>query len=230
MPRNFRTTGYLGVAVIVMSIVLLIVFPSKTASKVDGMITPVIAFEFLETPEEAYQLFGAEPSPARDAMVAAMDLGNRLDFIYMILYTMFLFAFSTLAANESGMILPGVGRVLAILILLGDVLENVQLLGITGKLATGGFECEIWYLGIFTWVKWGGIALTFLALAPYFMKGTTYARVTGLVGILVFLLGIISLVHRSFVNEIFSLSVAVMFILRIMYCFTHRSTGVQLRV
>ncbi|MCX5852580.1 MAG: hypothetical protein NT072_11105 [Deltaproteobacteria bacterium] len=65
---------------------------------------------------------------------------------------------------------------------------------------------------------------------PYFLKGTIYARVTGLVGILVFLLGLISLVHRSFVNEIFSLSVAVMFIMMIVYCFIHRSAGVQVRV
>jgi hypothetical protein len=229
MPRNFRTTGYLGVAVIVMSIVLLVVFPSKTASKVDGMITPVIAFEFLETPEEAYQLFGREPSPARDAMVAAMDLGNRLDFIYMILYTMFLSAFSTLAANESGMTLPRAGRVIAIIILLGDVLENVQLLAITEKLAAGGFECEIGYLRLFTWVKWGGIALTLLALAPYFLKGAAFARVTGIAGILAFLLGLISFVHRSFVNELFSLSVAVMFILMIVYCFIHRPTGAQVK-
>ena len=42
-------------------------------------------------------------------------------------------------------------------------------------------------------------------------------------GIISFILGVSAYMNRSVINEIFSLSVALMFILMIIYCFTYKS-------
>lgn len=49
MNRPFIKAGIVGLLVIVMSIVLLAVFPSKAVRLPDGFFTPIIAFEFIET-------------------------------------------------------------------------------------------------------------------------------------------------------------------------------------
>ena len=41
-------------------------------------------------------------------------------------------------------------------------------------------------------------------------------------GILSFILGAAAYINRSIINEIFSLSVAMMFVLMIIYCFTYK--------
>jgi hypothetical protein len=42
-------------------------------------------------------------------------------------------------------------------------------------------------------------------------------------GIISFILGVSAYMNRSVINEIFSLSVALMFILMIIYCFTYKT-------
>ena len=86
-----------------MGSVLLMVFPSKAPWMMDGFFTPVIAFEFIQSQSEVYQLFGLPGSldqlpmgqmmsqEMTQAMIKAMDLGNRLDYIFMVLYTLFFF-------------------------------------------------------------------------------------------------------------------------------------------
>jgi hypothetical protein len=219
MERPFLTAGFIGIAVIVMSIVLLSVFPSRSPSMPKGFFTPIIAFEFIESPEEVYRLFGEQNSRERQDMVRAMDRGNHLDFIYMLLYSSFLFAFSIQCSRELGVKIFYLGALLAVIVLAGDFLENLQLLGITSKLNGGTFEGELMALKIFTWQKWAGIAIIFLILVPYFVRGTLFSKIIALWGVGVFFIGVMAYLERSVLNEIFSLSVAVMFLLMIVYSF-----------
>lgn len=152
-------------------------------------------------------------------MVRAMDWGNRLDFIYMLLYSSFLFFFSIQCSRELGVKIFYLGALLAIIVLAGDFMENLQLLAITSKLNGGTFDGELMALKIFTWQKWGGIATIFLILTPYFMRGTLLAKMIALWGLGVFCIGVMAYLERSVLNEIFSLSVAVMFLLMIVYSF-----------
>lgn len=227
MERPFLKTGFIGIAVIVMSIVLMSVFPSHSPSMPKGFFTPIIAFEFIESPEEVYQLFGEKNSPEREDMVRAMDRGNRLDFIYMLLYSSFLFTFSIQCSRETGLKIFYLGAFLSLVVLAGDFLENLQLLSITSKLNGGTFEGELMALTIFTWQKWGGIAAIFLVLVPYFIRGTIFAKIIALWGLCVFFIGIIAYLNRSLINEIFSLSVAVMFLLMIVYSVINKSGSVK---
>jgi hypothetical protein len=223
--RPFIKAGYLGLSVIAMSIVLLFIFPSKAPSLPEGFITPIIAFEFIQSPDEVFQMFGGADLAVQNKMVDAMDLGNRLDYVYMCLYSMFLLLFSTTCAKIAKKPYYYAGAVIALAVLAGDAMENIQLLGITENLSTGDIEPFLGLLYLFTWIKWGGLALVFLILSPWFFKGGLFSKTIGALAIVSFILGIAAFLHRSIINEIFALSVALMFILMIIYCFISKTKG-----
>lgn len=223
MNKPFIKTGIVGLLVLAMSVVLLAVFPAKAPRMPDGFFTPIIAFEFIETTAEVFQMFVTTDATVRQEIVNAMDLGNRLDFIYMCLYSLFLLLFSVKCAEISGNKFYYIGAAVSVLVLVGDVLENVQLLGITAQLENGNFDTLLFRLHLFTWIKWGGMALIFILLFFWFKKGNLFSKAIGATGIVSFHLGMLSYLHRSVITEIFCLSVALMFILMIIYCFTYKS-------
>ncbi len=221
--KPFIKTGYLGLAVIVMSIILLFIFPSQAPTLPEGFMTPIIAFEFIQTENEVFEMFGGHDLLVRNTMTDAMDLGNRLDYGYMVLYSLFLFFFSATCAKISKNPYYYAGAFIAVMVLAGDALENVQLLSITANLSGGAIKPHIQRLQIFTWIKWGGIALIFLLLTPWFFKGGRFSKIIGGWGMIGFGLGVVAFFNRSIINEIFSLSIALMFVLMIIYCFTYKT-------
>jgi hypothetical protein len=155
-------------------------------------------------------------------MVASMDLGNRLDYAYMLMYSMFLLLFSITCAKMTQNSYYYAGALIALVVLAGDAMENVQLLGITANLTNGDFSPYLKPLYLFTWIKWGGLALIFFILSFWFFKGSLFSKIISATGIISFILGIAAFLNRSILNEFFALSVALMFVLMIIYCFTYR--------
>ena len=223
MNKPFMKTGFLGLLVIGMSVVLLMVFPSKAPWMMDGFFTPIIAFEFVQSQSEVCQLFGLSDSPDQLSMIKAMDFGNRLDYIYMVLYSSFLFFFSFVCAKNTGQRYYYAGSMLSFVILVADALENIQLLRITAKITSQDFGKELSLLHCFTWIKWGGITVVFLILAPYFFKGRSYSKVIAAIGISSFILSVLAYLNRSVLNELLGLSVALMFLLMIVYSFIYKT-------
>ena len=215
--------GFLGLLVVGMSIVLLMVFPSKAPWMMDGFFTPIIAFEFVQSQSEVCRLFGLSDSLDQLSMIKAMDFGNRLDYIYMVLYTSFLFFFSFVCAKNTGQKQYYAASMLSFVILVADAIENIQLLRITAKIISQDFGKELFFLHCFTWIKWGGITLVFLILAPYFFKGRIFSKVIALIGISSFILSILAYFNRSVLNELLGLSVALMFLMMIIYSFSYKT-------
>ena len=222
MEKPFLKAGYIGVCVIVMSVILLFIFPSNASHLPDGFVTPVVAFEFIRTPAEVFQLFAATDGTVQQPIVAAMNTGNYADYVYMVLYTAFLFLFSATCAKVSSNKFYYAGCLIAVAILFGDAMENVQLLGITAGLDTGGFAPYLSQLQVFTWIKWGGLAAVFLVLFSWFIRGNLLSKIVGLAGLASSVFGVLAYLHRSVLNEIFSGSVALTFVLMIVYCFTYK--------
>jgi hypothetical protein len=181
-----------------------------------------VAFEFIETKEEVIDLFGQTDDENRNSRIKNMDLGNRLDFIYMFLYSLFLFCFSWKCAGLSRKRIFLLGTIISVAILLGDFFENIQLLYITSKFETETLTGQLYNLKMFTWIKWGGLAIIFLVLSPYFIAGSRYSKIVGVFGWLPMGLGILAWFYRSVINELFAISVGIMFVLMIIYCFIHR--------
>jgi hypothetical protein len=220
--KPFRTTGFIGIVVIAISLILIGINPKEAPAMPDGFKTPILAFEFVKTNQEVIDLFGSDAETRAD-LVQAFDLGNNVDFVYMVLYSAFLFSFAATAVKQSGHKLFYLGSLLAAVIFLGDLLENVQLLRITAVIDSGNFDPQLALLPIFTWVKWGGLALYFLLLSPYFFSADAiFPRIIGIVAIFVFALGGSAFLNRSALNETYALSVALMFVLMIGYSFWYK--------
>lgn len=221
--RPYILSGFIGLAVIVMSLVNMTVFPQESPGQIDDIGSPIIAFEFAETPEEIYTLFGASGAPEQSAMVQGMDQGNRLDYLYMLLYSGFLFSFAVLAARHTGQTWLYAGAALALLAFAGDALENMQLLSITGKLASGDFTAELVRLHWFTWLKWGSLATYFVVMGVWLWRGNgRFAKLIAIAADITFLLGLVSFIQRGPATEPFTLAIALMFVLLIVFSFVYK--------
>ncbi len=221
--RPYILSGLIGLAVIVMSLLNMSVFPQQSPGQIDGIGSPIIAFEFAETPAEINTLFGAAGTPEQATMVQAMDRGNRLDYLYMLLYSSFLFSFAVLAARHTGQRWLYAGAALALLAFSGDALENMQLLGITANLASGDFTAELARLHWFTWLKWGSLATYFLFMGMWLWRGNgRLAKLITITAVVTFLLGLVSFIQRGPATEPFTLAVAFMFLLLIIFSFVFK--------
>jgi hypothetical protein len=212
--RPFLISGLLGIGVIGMTLFLSLIGPREVEALPPGFITPVMAFEFAESADEVSQLF------AVDGSAAAMDRVNRWDFLYMALYSGFLFAFALTCARQTGRGYFYIPAALAVGILVADALENVQLLAITRVLSDadispvmGELSPLLSRLRLFTWLKWGGLAVYFLLLWPYFRGLASRWRGVRFVAALPALLAVVALLARGLPNELMALVIGLMFVL-----------------
>jgi hypothetical protein len=223
MARPFQKVGILGLGVIAMSLVLTQVFPKKAPWMMTGFSTPIMAFEFIQTPREVEQFFGIAKGLDPGPMARAMDLGNQLDYLYMILYTGFLFSFAWVVVRITSKKRYYMACLLALVTLGADAMENIQLMEITAQLPGLDFSSALIFLPWFTWIKWFGITLTFLTLAPYFMDKTRFSKLMGLTGTTSAALALAAFFHRSILNELMGLAIALTFVLMIIHSFIFTS-------
>lgn len=211
--RLFLISGFLGLGALAMTLLLSLLGPGETGALAPGFITPVMAFEFAETEAEVWELF----RPAGSA--AAMDRVNRWDFLYMAIYNLFLAAFAVACARQTGRRFFYIPAALALFILLADALENAQLLGLTYQttLDGGSMDGLLRRLRLFTWLKWGGLALYFALLGPFFRNHTGLWRAVGAVGLLPVILAVVAATHRGLPNELMALAIGLMFVLLTAY-------------
>ena len=201
-----------------MTAFLWLIGPRQMGPLPPGFVTPIMAFEFVADPAEVGHLFSVAGA------VAAMDRVNRWDFLYMALYNGFLIAFALACARRTGNRYFYAVAALPLLIWIADALENVQLLAITGVLAADEVEPVVDQLlplldrlRLFTWLKWGGLALYFVLLWPYFRGLQGRARWIGVVGLLPALLAVAALFSRGLANELMALAIGMMFLVLTVY-------------
>lgn len=220
--RPFLLSGIFGLGAVIMTLVLSAVGPRPAAPLPAGFITPVLAFEFAETEDEVAALFAPVGQPAGDTVRAAMDRVNRLDFLYIALYGGCLLAFSWVCFRTTRQRAYLLAAALAVAIMAADVLENVQLLTITGDLAARPIDDPLARLRLFTWLKWGGLALWFLLMRPYFQSAGRFGRAIAWVSILPFLLGAAAFIWPGLLSELFALAIGLLFLLLTVYAWRFR--------
>lgn len=211
--RFFLLSGILGIGALAMTLILSFVGPRVTGPLPAGFLTPVMAFEFAESEAEVYRLF--EPPGSADGM----DRLNRWDFLYMALYSSFLGIFALAAARRTDRTLFYIAAALALVILYADAMENAQLLGLTSRLQLdgGSLAATLDRLYLYTWLKWGGLAVYFLLISTYFSRLSGWWRWVWLVTLLPAILATAAFLERGLANELMALSIGVMFLLLTVY-------------
>lgn len=221
MEKPFMKAGYAGIAVILVSIILMAVNPPKAVRLPGGFFTPVVAFEFIKTESEVYDLFGHDDTPARAGLVREMEVGTYVDFFYMAVYSLFLLLVAFTCRRLTGERWFLSGSFIVLFILLSDFGENIQLLAVMSRLSSGGFGAELVRLNYLTWAKWGGLTCLFISLIPFFRRSGGLGRSISLISFLSAIIGAMAFLHRSFLNEVYVLSIAVIFIMVIIFSFTY---------
>lgn len=151
-----RTTVVLFGLVVLMFAVMQAVFPKTLAAPLPEarVQSPVLLFEFARTQVHLDHVFGTPADPAR---IAAMDRGNRLDFLFMPIYGFFVFSFFAGIAQDRKRRIWLVFGALGLVAAASDAAENTLLLDITANLSTSGNALAL--LAWPVWIKFGLLAL-----------------------------------------------------------------------
>jgi hypothetical protein len=103
----------------------------------------------------------------------------------------------------------------------------MQMLAIMNNLASGDFSAELYRLNIFTWAKWGGLTAVFISLIPFLRNSGVFGRIVSVIILLSGISGSAAFLQRSVINEIYVLSIALIFLLLIIFSFTYKTVKKQ---
>ena len=175
-----------GVATIFTAIVMTVVpgtVPPPASSEHAAKFTnTIIWFELVKDVDEVFAVLGPFDDLTGMERREKLDRVNQLDFGFMVAYSAFNGALVILVWTLNrgrrlwqGLSLIGVGTMLAALMLVGDVIENLQLLRLTGYASVNDVPAEVMrQLNVWTRVKWGALFAESILLAwgysAYFLR------------------------------------------------------------
>ena len=167
---SWRACLLWGLATLAVSQSFALVMPSALAHPIPGasIDNPVLAFEFARYPADLDAIFGGVGDPQRAIRIAGMNRGNVLDYLFMVVYGSFLFAFFAATALDTGdhrwsrigWLGPGAA--------LADAIENAMLLFIGTDLES--HSPELWFLPFPVWTKFIMLAAASAAAVFAFIK------------------------------------------------------------
>jgi hypothetical protein len=195
--RAIRLVRLAGGAVLILGAVLFAVMP-KTAVRenVGGLQGAVIGFELATTPAHVLGILGQPGDPARPDTVRAMDLANRIDFLFMIAYPALSLgiAFWLAARGIGPRSLPTIVGLLALAMWAGDLIENLQLLQLSQTTDPGAMAKPLAVLRVATWIKWKSLFITALLEGAFVWRDASTWRWSALVFVAAGALGITGVV------------------------------------
>lgn len=224
LSQRFQNKPYFKIGFFAIPLFIFVVLLNKYSPEVSQAHAPyssvIVAFEFVETPEQLKEIFFPLQVP-KD--IINLDILNKIDFGFMILYTLFLwcFIFKTKVLESKSIIYFGI--FLATIALIGDIIENYQLLNITklylNQEANQMYIPYIDRLTFFTWLKWDFIMLSLLFIATILFSRNHFSKVFAVFLSIPFFLKILSLFNGAEYKEYFTISIFLGFFVLIIYCF-----------
>lgn len=177
--NRFGLTLALGIATFLITGWLAAISPPQVAYPVAGdMRDPIIVFETVTNEEELVAAIG-ESRAEHEALRDAIDAVNRIDFLYMTVYGLFIAAFFWAVAQTKGDRRWLAGSALALVASLADARETTALLALTPD--GEDVAADIQALMVSTWIKWFALGIA-AALAGLAMLTTPEMRVMRYVG------------------------------------------------
>lgn len=220
--KPFKIASIISIALILLSVCLIFINPKKENNLTQGYSTPIIAFEFIDFPA-AVQFFFEVKNPT--AYKNSMLLGNKIDYLFMIVYSAFLFFIARGLYAIFKLKILYLAMIFCVLMWIGDAFENFQIYNIIQNYKTTNIQQNLDWLHLFTWLKWSSIASTFLIFAPFIWKLNTFGKTISIVGVLCFCLAIIAFFIGGIWHEIFALSVSITFLLLTIFVFLFKTNS-----
>jgi hypothetical protein len=178
-----------GLATIISVIVMMTMagkeLPPHKIPNDAGLHSTMLWFELAYTPQEIFDNLGPIHSPHGPPRRMQLDIANQYDYAFMVCYSLFNAALIYLVTHLNIYRLKSLiklrvflvlGLLLSVAMLLGDIVENVQLLELTKvqSVADIGATSLVSNLVYWTRVKWGAIFVVCLMLsagyASYFRR------------------------------------------------------------
>jgi len=209
--------GFFAIPLLLFVYFMGLFFPNLS---INGFQNAIIALEFISTQSDIELLFaGLIPENIR-----GLDTGNYIDFGFMVVYSGFFFCLFVAFQNLHQFEYARIGQFLAIAMLLGDTVENLQLLEITGLYPNAHHASLVQTITILkysTWTKWLCIAISLAlvgtALWEYYGFGP---KIFALVLSIPIVLGGHALVKlQPFAIELFTSSIFITIALLVISCF-----------
>lgn len=196
--RALRVLRIAGSAVLLLAVVLIAVMPAAPVSEnVPGFQNAVIGFELASDPAHVFGILGRPGAPERTDAVRRMDLGNRIDFLYMLAYPALYVGIALLLAAHGR--ITGIGAAalvsLAACMTLGDALENRQLFALSAATDPQAMADPLARLRVFTLIKWYAIYGASGLAAPFIWRESGWWRWSAVFFGAAALCGLASLVH-----------------------------------
>ena len=108
---------------------------------------------------------------------------------------------------------------LAIIAVLSDVMENIQLVNIASHLDAVTFAGPLRRLMIFTWLKWGSLALALTGLSVFLVNKRWLGKIYLALSLATLVLGTMAFFNRSLITSYFTLGITMQFLLLIIFAF-----------
>ncbi|MFT4759800.1 MAG: hypothetical protein ACI9XO_000069 [Paraglaciecola sp.] len=223
---SFSKIGLFAIPLTVCIVAMGVFFPKESPEHYSSFI---VAFEFVKTPEQVTELFQllAPTDEAIDQLsieekITGLNIGNYVDFIFMVVYSLFVFLFFKKAAPHYDLKWLKLGMPLAILALLCDIGENIHLIKIASAYPSeaemSGFLTA---LPFFVWTKWMALAFACgLGSIAFLLGKKLITKLLAFVLIIPILLGIMALITQSdLVIDGFTAGVSVSLAIMVMSCF-----------
>ncbi|NUM54089.1 MAG: hypothetical protein HUU46_10635 [Candidatus Hydrogenedentes bacterium] len=190
--KGARRTGYLVVVTGIATIASVIVMSTMAGPEVaphtkpnsGGFSSTMLWFELALTPREIFENLGPTNSEEGRARRLQLDITNKYDFAFMVCYSMYNASLVYLVTHLNVYrlrsllklrVFLALGILLSIAMLVGDIVENVQLLELT-RVANADDIQESTMSSLIYWtrVKWGAIFAVCIMLsagyASYFRR------------------------------------------------------------
>jgi hypothetical protein len=134
--KSFKIARFFGIALISCAVVLLFVNPKPENNLPAGFITPIIALEFIQSPQEVARFFEVSDVAA---YVQGLNLGNSIDYLFMCLYSGLLFFIALGIYRITQAKTMFIAMLFCFSMLIFDGLENLQLHQIVQLYKTGDY-------------------------------------------------------------------------------------------
>ncbi len=149
-----------------------------------------------------------------EAYTDKMMLGNKVDYLFMVVYSLFLafIGIGLYRVSKLKFILV-MAILLPMIICLSDVLENINIGIIIQSYQIESIDQELRFLNVFTWIKWTGICSLLFIYASLLIKRGGFSTFIGIVNISAFIVCVLSFFFRGALLEAMASLVSLSFLL-----------------